>query len=70
MQWVEGFLRFSLFTKPNQELKYLNMGSTHTASCMDAGPKGVLDRYVRLTLVRKSWLDNSVKGLFPYRSRQ
>ena len=30
------------------------------------GPKGVLDRCVHLTSVKKSWLNSSVEGLFPY----
>jgi hypothetical protein len=50
MYWSEdGDLRFRVHLKPNQQLKYLNKGSTHTEACFAAIPNGVLKRLALLT---------------------
>jgi hypothetical protein len=49
MCWVEESLHFSVHLKPNQHLKYLNAESTHSPSCLEAIPHGVLGRLARLT---------------------
>ena len=48
--WSEtNDLQFRVHLKPNQQLKYLNIGSAHTASCFRAIPEGVCQRLAKLT---------------------
>jgi hypothetical protein len=50
MYWSpEGNLQFRVHLKENQELKYLNRGSTHTDACFAAIPTGVMKRLASLT---------------------
>ena len=42
MFWKNKALTFEVFVKPNQKLKYLNMGSAHTPSCYKAITSGVI----------------------------
>jgi hypothetical protein len=50
MHWdANDSLSFSVFIKPNQELKYLNADSSHTPGCFKAIPKGISHRLALLT---------------------
>jgi len=49
MYWVDQDLQFRVHMKENQELKYLNKGSSHTNSCFKAIPHGVMGRLGKLT---------------------
>jgi hypothetical protein len=50
MYWsVDNQLFFKVHLKPNQQLKYLNRGSTHTEACFKSIPSGVLKRLASLT---------------------
>lgn len=50
MYWSKGGdLHFRVHMKENQQLKYLNKGSTHTEGCFKAIPNGVLKRLASLT---------------------
>lgn len=40
--WIDEQLQFSVHLKENQELKYLNKGSTHTSTCFRVILRGVL----------------------------
>jgi len=60
----EGRLKWGLYKKPNQVLKYLNGGSTHTNACKNAISKGVFDRAVRLTYLEEKDYDTPVNDLF------
>ena len=43
MYWSKrGDLEFRVHLKVNQQLKYLNRGSTHTKACFQAIPSGVI----------------------------
>jgi len=44
----DGKLFFRVHLKKNQQLKYLNMGSTHTKACFTAIPLGVMKRLASL----------------------
>ena len=66
MSWNRnGCLSFSVFPKPNQELKYLNLGSTHTSATFKAIPNGVALRLALLTTVDESTKDKSLSSLYP-----
>ena len=47
--WHRNELKFLVHLKPNQQLKYLNEGSTHTNACLEAIPNGVIQRLSILT---------------------
>ena len=50
MFWSErGDLQFRDHLKANQQLKYLNRGSTHMEACFQAIPSGVLRHLATLT---------------------
>ena len=50
MFWsAEGELNFRVHLKKNQQLKFLNRGSTHTEACIQAIPSGVLRHLAMLT---------------------
>ena len=50
MFWSKrGELQFRVHLKVNQQLKYLNRGSTHTKACFQAIPSGVLRCLATLT---------------------
>ena len=40
--WLQDELQFRVHLKPNQLLKYLNKGSTHTNSCFNSISHGVI----------------------------
>jgi len=52
IRWEDGGLcqlAFSIFNKPNQRLKYLNIGSVHKKTVFHAIPKGVFHHLASLT---------------------
>ena len=60
-----GNLQFSVFRKPNQELKYLNSNSTHSTATFKAIPHGVTLRLALLTTIDESNKDKSIIELYP-----
>ena len=60
-----GELRFKVYTKPNQQLKYLNKGSCHTHHCFTAIPRGVFGRLARLTSKTRRNLKTPINELYP-----
>jgi hypothetical protein len=64
--WNEqGTLEFRVHLKPNQQLKYLNKGSSHTPSCYSAISTGVFKRLAKLTSLTDSNKDKSLDELYP-----
>ena len=61
----EQELQFRVHLKPNQELKYLNKGSTHTNACFRAIPSGVFGRLAKLTTVKLDNMDKTMEELYP-----
>ena len=61
----EGNLQFQIYRKPNQQLRYLNKGSTHTKACFKAIPTGVFKRMAKLTTVTEDNADKSLRELYP-----
>ena len=51
--------------KPNQELKYLNRGSTHTSACFKAIPSGVFGRLAKLTTMTPENANKPLEELYP-----
>ena len=49
LYWLNTNLEFRVHLKPNQLLKYLNKGSTHTTACFKAIPSGIIRRLTSLT---------------------
>ena len=60
-----GELRFKVYMKPNQQLKYLNKGSFHTHHCFTAILYGVFGRLSRLTSKIKKNIRKSMEDLYP-----
>ena len=58
-------LAFRVHLKPNQQLKYLNKGSSHTTSCFKAIPHGVEHRLTKLTTVTEANKDAKLDDLYP-----
>ena len=66
LHWANnGELQFRVHLKPNQELKYLNKGSTHTKACFKATPAGVFNRLAKLTTMTDENKDKTLKMLYP-----
>ena len=66
MYWSSrGQLRFRVHLKPNQQLLYLNRGSSHTWSCYRAIESGVLGRLAKLTSATAANLGCSMDQLYP-----
>ena len=42
-------LRYQVHRKPNQKLTYLNKGSTHTNTTLNATPSGIFYKIAKLT---------------------
>ena len=49
-----GELEYQVYQKPNQKLKYLNKGSTHTNAMFNAIPGDIFYRLVKLTSITKN----------------
>ena len=65
LYWLNASLEFRVHLKPNQLLKYLNKGSTHTAACFKAIPSGVARRLVSLTSLTEENANKRVDELYP-----
>ena len=46
---ADGELGYQVHQKPNQKIKYLNKGSTHTNATSNATPSGIFYRLTKLT---------------------
>ncbi len=65
MSWSEeGDLRFGVYLKPGQQLKYLNNVSTHPNHCFKAITKGVFGRLASLTSLTDESRYKSIKDLY------
>ena len=60
-----GRLKFKVHIKPNQALKYLNRGSSHTNSCFKAIASGVFGRLTKLTSKSKKTMNSRINELYP-----
>ena len=60
-----GQLQFGVHLKPNQQLKYLNKGSSHTSACFKAIPKSVCYRLATLTTMTTDNANKSLRDLYP-----
>jgi hypothetical protein len=58
-------LVFGVHLKPNQELKYLNFGISHTPGCFKAIPGGVCHRLAKLTTMNSDNEDKKLDDLYP-----
>ena len=65
MFWKNSSLVFEVYVKPNQKLKYLNLGSAHTPSCYNAITSGVIKRLAKLTTVTEENRDVTMDVLYP-----
>ena len=66
MYWnANNKLRFKVHLKENQQLKYLNKGSCHTAMCFAAIPNGVFKRLYKLTSSSNKMLNSRVDEIYP-----
>ena len=54
-----------MFIKPNQQLKYLNKGSSHTPGCFKAIPNGVFHRLTKLTTIDEGNRDKRLDEIYP-----
>ena len=61
----EQELQFQVHLKPNQELTYLNKGSTHTSACFKAIPSGVFGRLAKLTTMTPENANKPLEELYP-----
>jgi hypothetical protein len=66
MTWSEvGDLRFGVYLKPGQELKYLNSNSSHPPHCFKAITKGVFGQLASLTSLAIEYLYKTINELYP-----
>ena len=65
----QGRLQFRVHLKDNQELKYLNSGSTHTKCCIRAIPQGVFNRLAKLTSNTCANTNQRMTDLYPIHGR-
>jgi hypothetical protein len=67
MSWDKktGKLVFGVHLKPNQQLKYLNEGSSHTPGCFKAISSGVCHRLAKLTTMDTDNGDKKLDELYP-----
>ena len=56
---------FGVHLKPNQQLKYLNRGSSHTPGCFKAIPNGVFNRLAKLMTVDDKNRDKKLDEIYP-----
>ena len=71
MYWSENDEFFFVCTclKENQQLKYLNKGSTHTKSCFQAIPLGVLKHFALLTMRKEDTENMKMDELYPHHAK-
>ena len=67
MHWNENLLIFGVFTKKNQQIKYLNKGSSHTNATFKAIPQDVFKRLAKLTSITESNCDKNLEEIYPKR---
>ena len=66
MWWGEDKeLVFGVYLKPNQQLKYLNDGSSHTPGCLKAIPNGVFHRLAKLTTISPDNENKKLGEIYP-----
>ena len=66
MSWSpEGDLKFGVFRKKVQQLKYVGKESTHTPGTPCAIPSGVLNRIAKLTSIKASTNYEEVEKIYP-----
>jgi hypothetical protein len=66
LSWSEeGDLRFGVYLKSGQQLKYLNNVSSHPPHCFKAITKGVFGRLASLTSLTNESRYKSIKDLYP-----
>lgn len=58
-------LKFKVYMKENQKLKYLNSDSTHSKHCIKAIPSGLFKRLANLTSTTRRKLDTTIDKLYP-----
>jgi hypothetical protein len=61
----EGTLKFGVHLKPNQQLKYLNTGSTHTPGCFKAITTRVCYRLTKLTTINENGAGMKIDKIYP-----
>ena len=65
MSWdAKGKLRFSVFQKPNQRLKYVSADSTHTPATRKAIPRGVFQRLAKITSKLKELKSSPINWIY------
>ena len=70
MFWsTENDLNFRVHLKPNQQLKHLNKGSTHTEACFVAIPSGLVRRLALLTMRTNELEDIRMDELYPLHAK-
>ena len=66
MYWGDNkVLKYKVHVKKNQQLKYLNKGSSHTPGCCKAIPSGVIKRLTKLTTVDNENADKVLAEIYP-----
>ena len=66
MYWNDRHdLKFQIYMKENQKLKYLNSDSTHMSSTFRAIPSGVLGRLSKLTSKNKKLDNTTIDKIYP-----
>ena len=66
MRWDENDdLKFGIYMKENQVIKYLNAGSQHTKSCFKAIPSGVFKRLTKLTTITNESKNLTMDKIYP-----
>jgi hypothetical protein len=61
----EGTLKFRVHLEPNQQLKYLNAGSTHTPGCFKAITTRVCYQLTKLTTIDENSADMKLNEIYP-----
>jgi hypothetical protein len=65
LYWRDDDLKFKVYLKPNQKLKYLNKGSRHTSACFKSIPSGVIRRLSILTSLTQENENVPINELYP-----
>eukprot|EP00957_Ditylum_brightwellii_P205791 15345448-Ditylum_brightwellii.AAC.1 len=60
-----SYMRFSVFRKPHQALKYVDKNSTHQATTFKSIANGVFTRLARLTLKSAANQDARIDNIHP-----
>ena len=65
MSWSNNELKFCVYLKQNQQLKYLNRGSAHISATFKSIPHGVIKRLATVTSLTQETKDNTINKLYP-----